>query len=444
MKLKVVTIIDVAETQLCCGCGACAYVAPDALEMVDVVDHGRRPVVKTGHYRDHNLRKALAVCPGIELSHKINAVDGRSGVVEELAEGWGPVLEVWEGWINDEDARFRGSSGGGVTALARYGLEIGGMSGVLHIAARPDAPHLNETVLSVNRDQLNRGSGSRYSPASPCDGLAEIEAASGPCIFVGKPCDVAATNKAAALRPALARKLGLTIAIFCAGTPSTKGTLKMLERLGVSDPSELAELRYRGHGWPGEATSITLDGQESRLTYQQSWGEVLSAHAQWRCRICPDHTGEFADIAVGDPWYREIEPGDPGRSMFVARTERGRDFLLAAIAAGYVVAEKADPMTLPASQPNLLKVRGNVWMRILVSRLLGAAVPTYTNIPTRPFWWRTLTWREKLQSVLGTTKRVFKRGLRYRQPMRPTPETNPPRTHGPSSRIVREVQEAAA
>ena len=427
MKLKIATVIDVAERQLCCGCGACAYAAPEAIEMKDVIDHGVRPIVKTGHFRDESLKTALAVCPGVALQHDHDPAEGRDGALAELADGWGPVLEVWEGWIDDDEARFRGSSGGGVTALARHGIEDGGMAGVVHIAARPDVPYLNETVFSTNRKELARGSGSRYAPASPCDGLGMIEDADGPCVFVGKPCDVAAANKAAARNPALARNLGLTIGIFCAGTPSTEGTLKMMERLGVAEPDDLAELRYRGHGWPGEATSITHDGTENRLTYQQSWGEVLSAHAQWRCRICPDHTGEFADIAVGDPWYRDIEPGEPGRSLFIVRTQRGRDFLMAAKAAGHLVIEKVDPATLPASQPNLLKVRGNVWMRVWIMRLLGAAVPTYTNIPTRPFWFSQLSWREKLQSILGTAKRVFRRGLRERTPMRPTPATNPPR-----------------
>ncbi len=427
LQLKVANIIDVAERQMCCGCGACAHAAPESLEMVDVLDHGRRPVLKPGRsVRDPGVTNAMAVCSGIHLAHAGGPDDNRPGALPELAEGWGPVLEVWEGWSTDDDARFRGSSGGGATALSNWAVESGGMKGVLHTAPREDVPYLNRTVFSRNKNEIARGAGSRYSPASPCEGLGHIENAGGPSMMVGKPCDIAAANKAAARSPKLDQNLALTVAIFCAGTPSTKGTLEMIERLGVADPGEVAELRYRGHGWPGEATSITRDGTESSLTYAQSWGEVLSRHAQWRCRICPDHTGEFADIAVGDPWYREIEEGEPGRSMFVVRTERGRRALMAAMEGGYVQAEKVDASTLPASQPNLLNVRGNVWMRTLVSRWLGAATPTFENIPTRRFWWSQLSVKQKIQSVTGTAKRIFRRGLRRRVPMTPWTPEHPP------------------
>jgi coenzyme F420 hydrogenase subunit beta len=82
--------------------------------------------------------------------------------------------------------------------------------------------------------------------------------------------------------------------------------------MGV-DPSDLAQLRYRGNGWPGDATAQTRGGHRSRLSYADSWGSILTKHVQWRCRVCLDHTGEFADIAVGDPWYRAIPPGEFGR-----------------------------------------------------------------------------------------------------------------------------------
>ena len=46
-----------------------------------------------------------------------------------------------------------------------------------------------------------------------------IQNAPAPCVFIGKPCDVAAVENVRRLRPALDEKVGLTIAIFCAGTP---------------------------------------------------------------------------------------------------------------------------------------------------------------------------------------------------------------------------------
>jgi coenzyme F420 hydrogenase subunit beta len=162
----------------------------------------------------------------------------------------------------------------------------------------------------------------------------------------------------------------------------------------VDDPSTVADLRYRGHGWPGTA-AVTIhndNGFETRrLSYEESWGEILTNHKQWRCQVCADHTGELADIAVGDPWYRRIPVDDPGQSLVLVRTERGRRILHRALDAGYLALEKADPSILPASQEALLRGRGAVWGRTLACRLLGAPAPRYKGLPMFRYWWSVLT-----------------------------------------------------
>lgn len=413
-------INDVAEWNLCSGCGACAFVQPDVVHMVDDLDAGRRPVVAQGATGSRlPTLPGLAICPGVELGHDAPPKGGPG----DLDPAWGPVLEVWEGHATDPEIRYAGSSGGIASALALHALEHEGMHGLLHIRAREDVPYLNETVLSRSRDDILSATGSRYAPASPCDRLDLIEQAPSPCVFIGKPCDVAATHKARRLRPKLDAKLGLTVAIFCAGTPTTRGTLEMLSDMGIEDPRDIVALRYRGNGWPGDAVASVRtpsgDVEERNLTYQQSWGDILQRHRQWRCYVCADHTGEFADIAVGDPWYRDIQPGELGESLILVRTERGRSALNRAIAGGAVKAERADSSTLPSSQPGLLRVRGAVGGRIWVLRLLGIPAPRYRNMPMLTTWVRTLNLRGKLRSTIGTMKRIWGRKLYQRHAVVP-------------------------
>jgi coenzyme F420 hydrogenase subunit beta len=452
VRLNVVNIRDVAETQMCCGCGACAYVSPDDIEMVDTLDYGRRPLAKNDNLSDPRSAEALAACPGPRLEHRFDP--NQPGLIKELTAGWGPILEVWEGHAADPEIRFAGSSGGAASALAVYGFERGGMHGVLHIAARPDVPYLNHTVLSRTRSQVLAACGSRYAPASPCDGLKKVEEAPAPCVFIGKPCDVAGAANAAALRPALAEKLGLTIGIFCAGTPSTKGTLELMKKSGI-DPTQVRDVRYRGNGWPGNwvvrthpAGPVNGNGNgngsqpRSEMTYEKSWGE-LQKYRQWRCYVCADHTGEFADIAVGDPWYRPIPPGDPGWSLVLVRTERGRKFLQDAMAAGYLTLRPAEPQTLVRSQPNLLRTRGDIWARIWVSRLFGAVAPRYRGMPQFRFWLSELSLKQKLQSVYGTAKRVFVKRLRKRHPVVPYEAPRPSPADSATAQPVRATTSAA-
>lgn len=414
MRLPVLTIHDVVDRQLCSGCGACEFLNPTEVRMVDVPEFGRRPAVTRSDGNGGGRDNELCACPGAELGHAGNG--DRDGMIAELYAGWGPVLGVWEGHANDKEIRLSGSSGGAASALALFCLEREGMHGVLHTSARADVPYLNETVLSKGRDELLSRTGSRYSPASPCEGLGRIEEAEGPCVFIGKPCDVAAASMARKVRPKLDENIGLLLAFFCAGTPSTQGTLDLLSRMGVADPDSVSQLRFRGNGWPGKWTVRYSESDVERtqeLSYEESWG-FLQKYRQWRCHICPDHTGEFADIAVGDPWHRDRNDDQVGRSLILARTERGRRIIEEAAKAGYVTVEAVAAGALPASQPNLLMSRGALWGRLLSLRMARVPVPRYSGFEMFRFWRRSLSLKQKVQSFVGTWRRIRRRGL-YRR-----------------------------
>jgi coenzyme F420 hydrogenase subunit beta len=384
---------------------------PSDIRMVDDVDAGRRPVVRD----DAPTDRAMTACPGVGLEHGPDP----AGIIGSLRPAWGPVLEVWEGHAADSSIRLAGSSGGAATALALSMIEGAGMHGALHIKARSDVPYLNETVLSRTRADLVSGCGSRYAPASPCDRLDLIASAPSPCVFIGKPCDVAATSRARDQDPILDEKLGLTIAIFCAGTPTLRGTFEMLEVMGI-DSGDLRGVRYRGNGWPGAASADTFSGVEGRdLTYDESWGKILQKHRQWRCYVCADHTGEFADIAVGDPWYRDTGEDESGSNILLVRSERGRAALAAAMEAGYIEATRISPSLVPASQPGLRRGRGAVWGRLAASRLLRVPAPRYRGLPMFRVWARELTIRERLRSTVGLVRRARRKRLYERHPVQP-------------------------
>lgn len=385
--------------------------------MVDVLEYGRRPEFLADATIPEGI---LALCPGAGLVHSAE-VQHRPRKILSLTDHWGPVLEVWEGHAADPEIRFEGSSGGALTALALFCLERRGMHGVLHTGADKQVPYLNQTVMGRSRADLLASAGSRYAPASPCERLRDVEQAPAPCVFIGKPCDVAAVQNARQKTPALDSRIGLTMACFCAGTPSTRGTLELLGAMGVDLPEQLKALRYRGQGWPGKTVAeYECHGERTSVafTYEQSWGGILQKYRQWRCYICPDHTGEFADIASGDPWYQTIEEGEEGRSLLLARTEHGREIIAQAVSAGYLTAKKVDPAKLPASQPNLLKTRARLWGQLLALRLLLAPCPTYRGFPLFTTWWACSDTREKFLSIVGTIKRIRVKRVKERHPLK--------------------------
>jgi coenzyme F420 hydrogenase subunit beta len=401
------TLEQVVDSHLCMGCGVCAAASPEHVTMVDTETHGRRPSISPG--TTPALSRRLAeVCPGRE----IRFAPARN--YDEAA--WGPVLEVWEGHATDSELRYRGSSGGAVSALALHGIETGAAEGVVQVAARRDQPLLNETVISRSRADVLAASASRYSPASPCEKLADVRADGRPHIFVGKPCDVAGANALMQKDEQLRKSVGLTISIFCAGTPSKAATRELVQALGVDDAARIEEVRYRGKGWPGlmsveYRTPDSPAPQSASMTYAKGWGEILQKHTQWRCRMCADHLGEHADLSIGDPWYRPIGDNEKGESLIVVRTERGRRALRAAVDAGYLAIERRSLQTLADSQPNLERTKGAVFGRCLTARAVGAAAPKYRGGALHRVWLRALTPTAKIQSLVGTIKRILRKRI---------------------------------
>lgn len=400
---KFSSLQDIVSNRLCSGCGTCALLAPAHVTMAETQDENRRP--KVGDDLPPELDQFLAgACPSV--------TERNTDISSAVSQAWGPVLEVWEGYATDEEIRFTGSSGGAVTAISLAAMQSAGFAGTLHVKASLANPKLNEARLSKQRSDLMEGAGSRYAPASVADRLNLVAEAEGECVVVGKPCDIAAVNAIGALMPDVARNTGLTISIFCAGTPSHEGTDALLRHLGKPESAELDYIRYRGHGWPGDMTAAWVgpaNSETGSTSYSDGWGNVLQKYRQWRCMTCADHTGEVADLSVGDPWQTPSEEGGHGKSLIIVRTERGRTMLRRAVAAGYLKLAPRSPGVLFDAQPNLVATKGAVWGRRMMQQLTGRKALPVRQDSFRA--WMNLPLRAKAQSTLGTLKRIIKRKL---------------------------------
>lgn len=396
---------QIAAWRLCIGCGACKWVCPNsAISLENLVETGIRPSVVEENCE--GCGRCVDVCPGIKLEHNGFLPD----VVAELTTGWGPILCVYEGYASNEKVRFTGSSGGMATTLALYSIEKRGYAGILHVRTDPDDPLGNIPTFSISREALLETTGSRYGPAAPCEAFGLIKQADGPCMFIGKPCDVAALYKARKVDPLLDERVALTVSIFCAGTPTRRGTLELLRAMGIDNPQSVESLSYRGNGWPGETTAKLVSGDQVTIIYEKAWGNILSHYGQLRCRLCPDSTGEFADISCGDPWYRTIERAEVGRSLVLVRSKKGLEFITNARADKYVIVEERTPEVLPQSQLSVLNRRRQLWGRLWVMRLFGCCIPSYEGFELH-YNWAQIPFLSRVRCLAGTLRRVISRKL---------------------------------
>ena len=409
MKRTIQTVEDIVGWRLCVGCGACKSVSKEyPIELANIDDAGIRPYY-TGKTPSVDSQ-VLKICPGLMVGRY-----EEDGVNVPWTDDWGPILDVWEGYAADEQIRFSGSSGGAATALALYCTEKFGMSGVIHIGEDSRLSLQNRTYISTSREEIVKHTGSRYAPASPCDVAEEITAIDGKWAFIGKPCDIAGMRNRAVESKLLKERLGCLIGIFCAGTPSTKGTKELIRGMGV-DPAEVKSFRYRGNGWPGKTAIVDKSNNVLPVerTYKESWG-FLQKYRPFRCYLCPDGTSEAADISCGDPWYRKIGEDENGMSLVIARTKRGQEVISGAISEGYLYLEKRSTEIIAKSQPNLIGKRGSIWGRMAAMRIFGLPVPEYQSVPLFRCWMR-LSAKDKIKSFTGTIKRIV--GRKYFFPER--------------------------
>lgn len=407
-------IQDIVDWGLCVGCGICYSVCDkEAVTLTNIENIGIRPQFKGDACG--SCVECLAICPGYSVNTSLGNSSVNPGGGGNLLIG--PTLSIWEGAASDDEIRFRASSGGLLTALSLYCLEKEGMELVMHTGANQENPWMNQTVTSRNRDELLSNVGSRYVASSPCDNVSLIEESSSPCVFIGKPCDTAAISALRKRRPKLDANLGLVLTFCCAGVPSVRGSLDLLEKLSIKKEA-VNHLSYRGDGWPGGFSIIGKNGKKRKLLdYIKSW-HFLQKYRSFRCHICPDGLGELCDISCGDAWHRYSEKvDDPGLSLAMVRTHRGEEIISKAMASGYIKLTPSSPERVIAAQ-GLVERRKVVFGRQLAMKIL--IVPTTKFIGFKLFKsWLQTSPIIMVKSVLGTLRRLVLRGLWHRNPLVP-------------------------
>lgn len=396
------TLKRVVDGQLCVGCGLCAAAAPDEVTMARDGPLGYLRPAQSAAIAPAAEALIADACPGAKVAPWPPA--------PATSALWGPYLSVHTGHAADTELRHAGSSGGVLSGLVLHLLETGAIDRVVHVAMDPDAPLLTHIVNSTGRADVVRAAGSRYAPVAPIAAIAAELAAGGRFAFIGKPCDISALRQWAKHDPRIDAHVAVMLSFFCAGTPSQAGTDRIIRRLGAN-ADRLTSFRYRGDGWPGYATAVETDGRTTRMSYADSWGDILSKQVQFRCKICPDAVGGVADIAAADAWYGD-ESGYPtfeeadGRSLIMVRSPRGAELLAEAQAAGAITTTPLDIAEIIKMQPHQARRKRLVASRIgaLTATLQAKPRTTGTFVEAAA---KLAPFAEQLRSFAGSVRRIL-------------------------------------
>lgn len=368
------TLKTIIQNDLCHGCGACAAATNGRISM-RLNDAGFLRPVAEGTLSEEDDAAVGTVCSGLSLRH-----DSGKGITHPI---WGPIIKVRTGFSNDEQIRFAGSSGGVISAIAAYLIETGTVEFVLQVGADSTDPFGSVTCFSRSRTDVISSAGSRYGPSAPLVNLEQHLARGSRFAVVGKPCDIASLRRMAIRDPRVDRQVPYMIAFMCAGVPSRKGAIAVASAMGAL-PEEVERFAFRGEGWPGSARAYLRDGRTLRMDYATSWGTILNRSLQFRCKICPDGTGEFADIVCADAWYGRDGYPDfderPGRSLLITRTDRGEDLVQLIASKNHITIESLDVAEVEKMQPYQADRKRMISARLLGISLAFRRIPRYRNM----------------------------------------------------------------
>ena len=386
----------IVRSSLCLGCGLCEELARRDGVHMHLAANGFYEPVGEGRIAPETQARLKRLCPGIRL----DCIDTRDTFC-------GKVEAAYEGWTDDPAIRRIASSGGIVTALASYLLDTKRATGVLQVGTREGHHMYNELRVSRTKEDVLACASSRYAPASMFDRIGEsMNRAGEKYVFIGKPCDVMTLRRYVELYPELPARIVYWISLVCAGMPSYNATQELIDRAG--DTSPVLSLKYRGDGWPGDFKVEFEDGKTFRCSYNESWGKVLGRNVRFRCKICPDGIGQYADLVVGDAWHTKDGYPDfaeqEGRSFLLVRTRQGSELVENAREAGILTLSALDINRLREMQPYQYQR-----LHTAFYKLVPAYLTTGGLLRIRRLAFPRYSFRKGCRIALGTVYRYFRR-----------------------------------
>lgn len=235
-----------------------------------------------------------------------------------------------EGWAID-DIRMKASSGGAASAMMKYFVEKGG-----YVAACLFRNGEFLFDITDKKNELINFTGSKYvksNPAGIYDQIVKKLMSGNKVLFIGLPCQVAATKNYTASLPANKSENLFTIDLICHGSPSPKILNLALHEKDV-EIKQLKEIRFRNKTNFGissqnkdrEYKTITPAGVQDMYTY----AFLTSLDYTENCYSCRYATlGRVSDVTIGDSWGSDRPDSEKGKgiSLMLCQTNKGMALL---------------------------------------------------------------------------------------------------------------------
>ena len=305
-------------SKLCVGCGACQAVCPQ--DAINLSDKNGFVSLQINRENCSDCGLCSRICPIIHAAFHEPAVFSEKEMV-------GHYYKIYIAHASDDKIRWRGASGGVITALILNILRTGLIDGAL--VSRMKKPSVVDTYIARNAKEVLEAQGSIYFPTFAARQMKNIRANDGSYAIIGLPCHIAAFKRGEKLFPSLAKKIFIYLGLFCYHVNEFWYLDYFIKKTAKMKTEEVLEVSPRRNGWPG-SIQIRSAREEKRIPYFSFWSSLQLSYltSPTGCLFCSDHTNLMSDLSFGDAWLPSIMKTDTvGSSLVIARTKKGLSLL---------------------------------------------------------------------------------------------------------------------
>ncbi|WP_297509935.1 Coenzyme F420 hydrogenase/dehydrogenase, beta subunit C-terminal domain [uncultured Caulobacter sp.] len=409
---------EVVRAGLCVGCGGCAGLRAEALEMKLDAFGQLKPRGPAAEVASLAFARTCPFSPGAADEDAI--ATARFPAATGRDERLGRHEATYIGYVAEGDYRARASSGGLATWTAATLMERGLIDAVAHVAPDP-GERLFSYVVSRNVDALRAGAKSRYYPVELSGVVRAILAAPGRYAVIGVPCFIKAIHLLRAQDPRLAERITHTIALFCGHMKSARMAESFAWQMDARlEDAEGFDFRLKIPDQPANwyVAAIDLPGGDQRRKHwwdmdDGDWGAGFFQNSA--CDWCDDVAGETADLTVGDAWIEPYSADGRGHNVAIVRDPALHVLFEEAAADGRLALTPATADTVAETQAAAFRQRreGLAYRLAVTPPALPLAkrVAPRTDLPPR----RKLIYSAR-RHIARTSHRLFWLARRLRRP----------------------------
>lgn len=229
------------------------------------------------------------------------------------------------GYSNDQNIRYKASSGGIGTTFLKYMLSLHDYDTAITFYFDPKSCQYKPRLI-YNIEDLNI-CGSIYQDIDLVSFIRQnIDDIRNGIVITCLPCQVRP------LRSIFNRHniKNFIMTFVCSGQTTIEGTYCYYRLLHINK-KDIRLVQYRGNGWP---SGIQIKLNNGRCVYKDNysypWTLIQSSklYRPKKCFFCKKDTDYSADISLADPWLKEYKQSDQiGHTMFSVNTDSGAFYL---------------------------------------------------------------------------------------------------------------------